>query len=337
MEIKGSLKNKSHKPKKEKIMKKIIGIFFAVMFAMIFVACTGGDYNEGDSNDGGGGGGDTNTAPALTIDLMDGFTCEKGDTITIKASGDDNDGNVVRMQIKADGSVLCGNTADTLACTWTCPAGLGTHSFQALGWDDDGARGTSDIVRGTVVCTDANRNGRCDNQERIAKYCYDHVQLDMIWGDTIHYGQFSSPNPTLGWEADNDVIQLLKGSDTVCFTSKAWPIVEHGYESIYGDVTAGKMAADKWIGYSVAPTSVEVKVGDTTTTRPILPYFSGMGYHTCLDEEAPLCWVNLCTIDTNGVKTCYDEVGAVDNACGDTKTCQLCVEHCRQLYDILLP
>lgn len=248
-------------------MKKIWIMALACLF-VIFAACSGGDYNEGDdSND---------NEP--TYDCGNGI-CENGET---------------HENCKAD-----------------CPR--------------------------KRSCEDANENGICDSDERLARYCYDHSALDAIYGDTIHWGQFSSPSPTLGWEGDNDVVQLLKGSDTVCFLSKAWPIVERGYESLYGDVTAGKLAQDKWMGYSLAPISIEVQVGDTTATRPVLPYFAGLGYHACLDEEAPLCWENLCTVSTSGELTCYNEVGAVDNECGSTKKCQLCVEHCQQLYDILSP
>ena len=241
------------------------------------------------------------------------------------SGGDSNGGGNEPTEVCGNGT--CGNGETHESCPADCRCGNGVCD----------AKETAHSCPKDCGCTDANNNHVCDNQERIAKYCYDHAQLDVIYGDTIHYGQFSSPNPTLGWDADNDVIQFLLGDSTVCFTSKAWPIVEHGYESLYCDATAGKMAADKWISYNVAPKSIEVTVGDTTTTRPVLPYFSGMGYHTCLDEEAPLCWVNLCTISSSGVMTCYNEVGDVDNACGVTKECQLCVEHCKQLYDILLP
>ncbi|MBN1325617.1 hypothetical protein JW977_01375 [Candidatus Falkowbacteria bacterium] len=234
------------------------------------------------------------------------------------------------------GNGVCGNGETHQNCPADCDADSEPVCGNGICENGENERNCFEDC-GTTPCTDANENGVCDDAEYIGIYCYSNTELDAIYGDTVHYGQFSSPSETPGvWEAENDVPGFIESGDTICFTTpRPLPEVEHGYESLYADVTAGPFSAGQWIGFSVAPKSINVLRGNTITSRPILPYFAGMGYHACLDEEQPLCWTNLCTISASGVWTCYDD-GVPDSECGLTKTCQTCVLHCRELYNILL-
>lgn len=298
-------------------MKKIIGLFFVVLFATIFVAC-GGDYNEGDSSSGGG-----NTTVIDTDG--DGF-CNPGKSGE-GCTGEDNcpdQYNKNQADEDADGA---GDKCDN------CPT---IENPDQKDSDHDG-RGDA-----CPLCTDANENGVCDNAEYIAIYCYNEHNLEnLVYGDTTYLGQFSYPSEIVGgWDTQQDVVGYIENGATTCYALPD-PLeeVQHGKEFIFFDITAGLRENGLWVAQSLRPVTIDVVLGDSVMAQPITPYIVNRGYLACLDNETEVCLDNLCTRDIHGTMTCYDgaEVDAGCDPAGTNKYCETCVQHCSQLYDILSP
>jgi hypothetical protein len=250
--------------------------------------------------------------------------------VTSNAKDDGSDNN--SQEVCGNGS--CGNGETHQNCPADCPENpkpvCGNSNCET-------GENSENCPEDCAGCTDANANGVCDNAEYIGIYCYSQRELDStIYGDTTYLGQFSYPTDTLeGWATQNDVTGFIESGDTVCYTlPKPLPMVEHGYEILYCAVTAGIRELNYWVAQEVAPKTIGVLVGNTITPRPVLPIIADRGYIACLNEEAPLCWENLCTLDKNGAKTCYDGA-VVDNTCGVSKNCQTCVEHCKDIANII--
>jgi len=142
-----------------------------------------------------------------------------------------------------------------------------------------------------------------------------------------------------GSETQQDVVGYIENGATTCYTMpNPIPEVEHGYEFVFFDATAGIREQNLWVAQAVSPVSIDVIIGNTVMAQPITPYIVNRGYLACLDNETEVCLDNLCTRATDGTLTCYDgaEVDAECDPAGTAKHCETCVQHCREIYNILL-